>query len=177
MFSSHSSLVKISEAFIWTMYAVCSFKRLKNKRKKSLFTCLTINSSGSRKLNPNEKGLRPIKDNSSRRSKRKVRYGLALALEKNNQQTKNLFGTFWELWVASEDSQHHEIYDKETLVSAIGSPAGLRLIIWFSGIVGVTDPDKNPTWIPNAWFTMSYWLWSGCLSKSNTTSCISRQWN
>ena len=110
------------------------------REKKSLFTCLTINSSGSRKLNPNEKALRPLKDNSSRRSKRKVRYGLALALEKNNQQTKNLFGTFWELWVTSEDSQHHEIYDKETLVSAIGRPAGLRLIIWFSGIVGVTVP-------------------------------------
>ena len=71
------------------MYAVCSFKRLKNKRKKSLFTCLTINGPGSRKLAPNEKGLRPLKDNSSRRNKRKVRYGLALALEKNNQQTKN----------------------------------------------------------------------------------------
>ena len=41
-----------------------------------------------------KKALRPLKDNSSRRSKRKVRYGLALALEKNNQQTKNLFGTF-----------------------------------------------------------------------------------
>ena len=110
------------------------------REKKSLFTCLTINGPGSRKLAPNEKGLRPLKDNSSRRNKRKVRYGLALALEKNNQQTKNLFGTFWELWVPSEDSQHHEIYDKETLVSAIESPAGLRLIIWFSGIVGVTVP-------------------------------------
>ena len=76
------------------MYAVCSFKRLKNKRKKSLFTCLTINGPGSRKLNPNGKGLRPIKDNSGWHNKRKIRYGLALALEKNNQQTKNLFGTF-----------------------------------------------------------------------------------
>ena len=71
------------------MYAVCSFKRLKNKRKKSLFTCLTINGPGSRKLAPNEKGLRPLKDNSSRRNKRKVRYGLALVLEKiiNKQKT------------------------------------------------------------------------------------------
>ena len=157
------------------MYAECSFKGLKNKRKKSLFTCLTINGYGRRKLAPNEKGVRPLKENSGWRNKRRVRYGLALAPEKNNQQTKNLFGTFWEFWVASEDSQHHEIYDKETLVSAIGSPAGLRLIIWFSGIVGVTVLHKIPTWIPNAWFTMSYWLWSGCLSKGNTTSCISRQ--
>lgn len=59
--------------------------------------------------------------------------------KKNNQQTKNLFGTFWELWVTSEYSQHHEIYYKETLVSAIWKSGGLRLIVWFSGIVGVTE--------------------------------------
>lgn len=64
------------------------------REKKSLFTCLTINGPGSRKLNPNGKGLRPLKDNSGWHNKRKIRYGLALALEKNNQQTKNLFGTF-----------------------------------------------------------------------------------
>ena len=77
------------------MYAECSFKGLKNKRKKkSLFTSLTINGYGLRKLAPNEKGLKPLKENSGRRNKRKVSDGLALAPEKNNQQTKNLFGTF-----------------------------------------------------------------------------------
>lgn len=62
--------------------------RLKDSRireKKSLFTCLTINGYGRWKLAPNKKGVRPLKENSGRRNKRKVRYGLALAPEKNNQ--------------------------------------------------------------------------------------------